>query len=172
VALLVLSIPLAAAIGRTTVDEIMRPTSAVTIYARVLAQVMPIAAVTAAVVPLIDTMAAFTVRELLLGRRLRGSPKAALGRLAQAPVRSIGAVILGWLSLILVMLAVGWALTIAWQAIRTAFLATTSVGDLFERPDTLIVSFLLAAVFVTGLALCGFVAAFRAALLTLTRLRA
>ena len=59
----------------------------------------------------------------------------------------------------------------AWQATRAVFLAATSVSDLLARPDSLVVAFLLAAVFVAGLALCGFVAAFRAALWTLASLR-
>lgn len=171
-ALLIAAVPLAAAIGQATTDQILRPSSSASIYVRVLAQIAPILVLTAAFVPLIDTISAFTTRELLLGRPLRGSLRAALVGIGRAPVRSVGAAFVAWLSLVVVVLAVSWALTVAWQAARSAFLASTSVSDLFARPDSFVVAVLLAGVFVSGLALCGFVAAFRAALWTLASLRA
>jgi hypothetical protein len=171
VAVLLAAVPLAAAIGQTTLDEILRPTSSASIYVRVISQIAPILALTLAIVPVIDAISAFTARELLLGRPLRESLRAGLGRVVGAPVRLVGAALVAWVSLGLVVLTVGWALTVAWQATRAAFLASTSLGDLFARPDSLVVALLLTAVFVSGLALCGFVAAFRAALWTLASLR-
>jgi hypothetical protein len=170
-AVVLAAVPLAASIGQATLDEILRPSSNASIYVRVLSQVAPILALTAALVPVIDTVSAFTARELLLGRSLRASLRTGLGRLVGAPVRSVGAAVVAWLSLGLIVLAVGWALTVAWQATRAALLASTSVSDLFARPDTLVVALLLAAVFVSGLALCGYVSAFRAALWTLASQR-
>jgi len=171
VALLLAALPLAASIGQATLDEILRPTSSASIYLRVLGHVVPLLAVTMALVPVIDTISAFTSRELLLGRRLRDSLRAALVRLVGAPVRLVGAALIAWLSLIIIVLTVGWSLTVSWHATRAAFLATTSVGDLFARPDSIVVAVLLAAVFVSGLALCGYVSAFRAALWTLASVR-
>lgn len=169
-ALLLAAAPLAASVGQATLDEILRPSGTGSIYVRVLSHVMPVLAATIAVVPVIDTISAFTARELMLGRPLRQSLRAALGRLVMAPVQSVGAALVAWLSLGLIVLTVGWALTVAWQATRAAFLAATSVSDLLARPDWLVVAILLAAVFVSGLALCGFIAAFRAALWTLATL--
>ncbi|MEP7159228.1 MAG: hypothetical protein ABI797_07355 [Chloroflexota bacterium] len=171
IALLVVAVPLAASIGQATLDEILRPSGSGSIYIRVLAQILPVLVVTAAFVPVIDTISAFTARELLLGRPLRDSLRAGLSRLIHAPARSVGAALVAWLSLGLIVLTVCWALTVAWQATRAAFLASTSVSDLLARPDSLVVALLLTAVFVSGLALCGLVAAFRAALWTLASVR-
>jgi hypothetical protein len=171
VAVLLAAVPLAASIGQATLDEILRPTSSASIYLRVIDHVVPLLAVTVALAPVIDTISAFAARELLIGRPLRTCLRAALARIVGAPLRSVGAALVAWLSLSLIVLTVGWSLTVAWQATRAAFLSTTSVSDLFAHPDSLVVAVLLAAVFVSGLALCGFMSAFRAALWTLASVR-
>jgi len=58
-----------------------------------------------------------------------------------------------------------------WQATKAAFLATTSISDVFRTIAPPLVAALLAGVFVCGLAICGYVAGFRNALWTITGLR-
>ena len=171
IALILAAGPLAASIGQATLDEILRPSSGASIFARVFARIGPAVIVLLAAVPLIDTISALATRRVLLSQSLRSAVGGAIADLVRAPSRTIPTAMVAWLSLLLVLLGAGWALSVAWQAARATFLATTSFSDMVDDVGTFIIALLLAAVFVAGLALGGYVAAFRAALWTVAGAR-
>ena len=171
IALLLTAVPLAAGIGQVTLDEILLPSSAASIFDRVLGQLtVPIAVVVFAL-PIIDAVSAGLVRGLLVGRSVGSASTGSLGAIVRRPLAWLAAVALAWLTLVLVVVGVDWALSIAWQATRASFLATTSVSDMLDRFAPVLVAALLTGVFVCGLALCGYVSAFRNALWSVTGLR-
>jgi hypothetical protein len=86
-------------------------------------------------------------------------------------MRFLGTALVALLALAAVVLATNAALTVAWNATRAAFLRTTSIADMLTSLAPLLVAVLLAGVFASGLAVCGYVAAFRNALWTITCLR-
>lgn len=168
---LLAAVPLAASVGQATLDEILRPTSSASIYARVLGHLGLALAVFIVALPVIDMLSAHVTRRLLLGRSLGSAIGGSLVALVRAPFRTFGSALLAFVALLSVLAGVSWALSIAWQAARASFLSTTSVADLFGDPAPFIVALLLATVFVAGLALAGFVAAFRATLWTVVSVR-
>lgn len=171
IALLLAAVPLAAALGQVTYDEIMRPTSTAHIYDRVLAQVMLPLTLLAVALPLIDSVSAAVTRRLLIGRSVGSAVSGSIGALVRRPARFLATAAVAWLALAAVVVATNTALTIAWQATRAAYLRTTSISDMLTSIAPLLVAVLLCGVFASGLAVCGYVAAFRNALWTITSLR-
>lgn len=171
IALLLAAVPLAAAIGQTTLDEILLPSSAAAIYDRVLGHLTVPLAVVAVALPIIDAVSAGVVRRLLVGRSVGSAFVASLGAIVRRPIAWVATAALAWLSLVVVVIGVAWALSIAWQATRASFLATTSVSDMLSEIAPLLVAAMLTGVFVCGLALAGYVAGFRNALWSVTGLR-
>ena len=171
IALLLAAVPLAAAIGQVTLDEILLPSSAASIFDRVLGQLTVPLAIVAVALPIVDALSASVVRGLLVGRSVGSSFAGSLGAIVRRPLAWLATGALAWLSLIVVVVGVEWALSIAWQATRASFLATTSVSDMLSEFAPMLVAALLTGVFVCGLALCGYVAAFRNALWSVTGLR-
>jgi hypothetical protein len=171
IALLVAAIPLAAALGQVTYAEVLRPTSTAPTYARVLAQVTLPLAFLAVALPVIDAMSAAAVRRFLTGRSVGSAVSASIAALVRQPIRFLGTALVTLLALAAVVLATNAALTVAWNATRAAFLRTTSIADMLTSLAPLLVAVLLAGVFASGLAVCGYVAAFRNALWTITCLR-
>jgi hypothetical protein len=171
IALLLAAVPLAAAIGQTTLDEILLPSSAASIFDRVLGHLGAPLAIVAVALPIIDALSAGVVRQLLVGRSVGSALAASFGAIIRRPLAWVATVALAWSSLVVVVIGVEWALSIAWQATRASFLATTSVSDMLNEVAPLLVAAMLTGVFVCGLALCGYVAAFRNALWSVTGLR-
>ena len=170
-ALLLAAVPLAAALGQVAYDEILRPSSTAPIYDRVLGQVLLPLALLAIALPIVDSVSAAVVRRLLVGRSVGSAVSGSIGALVRRPVRFLATAAVAWLALAAVILATNAALTIAWNATRAAFLRTTSVADMLTSIAPLLVAVLLAGVFLSGLAVCGYVAAFRNAMWTITSLR-
>ncbi len=171
VALLLAAVPLAAAIGQTALDEILLPSSAAAIYDRVLGHLAGPLLVVAVALPIVDSVSAGVVRRLLVGRSVGSALVSSLGAIFRRPIAWLATAALAWLSLIAVVLGTEWSLSIAWQATRASFLATTSLSDMLGDIAPLLVATLLAGIFVCGLALAGYVAAFRNALWSVTGLR-
>jgi hypothetical protein len=171
IALLLAAVPLAAAIGQVTLDEILLPSSAASIFDRVLGQLTVPLAIVAVALPIIDAVSAGAVRGLLVGRSVGSSVVSSVGAIIRRPISWLATVAVAWLSLVMVVGGVEWGLSIAWQATRASFLATTSVTDMLSEFAPLLVAALLTGVFVCGLALCGYVSAFRNALWSVTGLR-
>jgi hypothetical protein len=174
-ALGVAAMPLAAAVGEVTLDEILRPSAGGSIYQRVFGQVGQPLVLFVGALMVVDTLAALATRRLLMpGRRAedgaarRASIRAALVyALAQpllSPLRTIGTAALGWLSTFAAV-AVAWVgLSLAWRATRAAFLSVTSVFDIQQIVFPVLVALLLAAAFAAGWLFAGIASAFRAAL--------
>lgn len=171
IALLLAAVPLAAALGQVTYDEVLRPSSTAPIYDRVLSQVMLPLALLAIALPVVDSVSAAVVRRLLTGRSVGSAVSGAIGALVRRPVRFVATAAVAWLALAAAMLATDAALTIAWNSARAAFLRTTSIADMLTSLAPLLVAVLLAGVFMSGLVVCGYVAAFRNALWTITSVR-
>lgn len=167
-ALLLAAVPLAAALGQATHGEVLRPSSTAPVYDRVLAQVMWPLALLFIALPVIDSISAAAARRLLSGRSVGSAVSGSIGALVRRPIRFLATAAVAWLALMAVVLASDAALTIAWNATRAAFLRTTSVADMLTSLAPLLVAVLLAGVFLSGLAVCGYVAAFRNALWTVT----
>jgi hypothetical protein len=163
-AILTAAVPLAAAVGQAAFTEIVRPSSADSIYPRILGHLTaPLALLIAAVigVELISASAARVVvfrAHVISGVHLR-------------PLRSLAVSIIGWaLSIGAVVISVG-ALSLAWDGVRSVFLSTGLSGGLPNVVAGLLVAALFAAVYVAALVLCGFVSALRASFWTLASLR-
>lgn len=171
IVLLLAAVPLAAALGQVTYDEILRPTSTAPIYDRVFSQVILPLAVLAISLPIVDSISAGAVRRLLIGRSVGSAVAESIGDLVRRPVWFFATTAVAWLALAAAVVGTDAVLTVAWQQTRAAFLRTTSFSDMLTAVAPLFVALLLAGVFMSGVALCGYVAAFRNALWTVTNLR-
>jgi hypothetical protein len=168
IALLLAAVPLAAALGQSTYQEILLPSSSASIYERVLSHLAQPIAIFAVALPIVDSVSAIWVRGLLSGQSVGSAFVGSIGGIIRRPLWFLGSALLALAVLALAVVGTDWALTIAWQATRAAFLATTSVSDMLSNIVPLFVALLLAGVFVCGLAICGYVAGFRNALWTVT----
>lgn len=168
IVLLLAAVPLAATLGQSTYQEILLPSSSASIYDRVLSHLTQPIAIFAIALPIVDSVSALWVRGLLSGRSVGLAFAGSVGAIIRRPLSFVGSALLAWVVLALAVVGTNWALTIAWQATRAAFLATTSVSDLLTSIAPLFVALLLAGVFVCGLAICGYVAGFHNALWTVT----
>jgi hypothetical protein len=169
IALLLAAVPLAAALGQVSYQEVLNPSSSASIVQRVLSQITAPLTLFAIALPIIDSISATWVRGLLGGRSVGGALVGSVGAIARRPGWFAATALLAWVGLALAVAGTDWALTVAWQAARASFLATTSISDMLRSVAPLLVSVLLAGVFVCGLAICGYVAGFRNALWTATR---
>lgn len=170
-ALLLAVVPLAAALGQWVYQEIIYPSSTALLYDRVLSHLWSPIAIFAIALPIVDSISAVWVRGLLSGRSVGSAFTGSVGAMVRRPLWFVATAVLGWLVLILAVAGSVWALTVAWQATRAAFLATTSISDMLGDIAPIMVAVLLAGVFVCGLAICGYVAGFRNALWTVTGTR-
>ncbi len=168
IVLLLAAVPLAATLGQVIYQEILLPSSSASIYDRVLSHVAQPIAILAIALPIVDSVSALWVRGLLSGRSVGRAFVGSVGAIISRPLLLLANAVLAWVVLALAVVGTDWALTIAWQATRAAFLATTSVSDMLTNTTPLFVALLLAGVFVCGLAICGYVAGFRNALWTVT----
>jgi hypothetical protein len=171
IALLLAAVPLAAALGQTTYQEVLNPSSSASIFDRVISQILPPLVLVAVALPIIDSISATWVRGLLEGRSVGSALAVSVAAIVRRPVRFVATGLVAWAVLALAVAGTEWGLTVAWQATRATFLATTSVSDTLSSVAALLVAVLLAGVFVCGLAICGYVAGFRNALWTVTGLR-
>ena len=170
-ALLLAVVPLAAGLGQWVYQEIIFPSSTALLYDRVLAHLWSPIAIFAVALPIIDSISAVWVRGLLSGKSVGSAFVGSIGAIVRRPFWFFATALLAWLALILAVAGTEWALTVAWQATRAAFLATTSISDMLTEIAPILVAVLLAGVFVCGLAICGYVAGFRNALWTVTGTR-
>jgi hypothetical protein len=169
IALLLAAVPLAAALGQVSFQEVLNPSSSASIFDRIVSQLTAPLVLVAVAFPLIDSISATWVRGLLEGRKSVGSAfVGSVGAIVRRPVWFIANTLVAWAGLGLAVAATYWALSVGWQATRATFLATTSISDMLSSIAPFLVSALLAGVFVCGLAICGYVAGFRNALWTVT----
>jgi uncharacterized membrane protein len=87
-------------------------------------------------------------------------------RLIRRPVRTLLTLALAWLATFAVIVPVGWGLLVAWGAVRGLYLTPFAV----QRPDallgTIIVTVVLAAIWLAAVILAGFASGLRGALWT------
>ncbi len=131
----------------------------------------------------IEMISSLTSRELLVrafGWRERGSSRRlwlipALAAAAKypfrSPVRALGTSVVAWTLSVVVVISSVWALSIAWTAVRGAFLTSVSFSDVSEDAAMLLAALGLSTVFVLAICLTGFASALRAALWSVDRLR-
>jgi hypothetical protein len=181
------ALPLANAVIEVTTGEILRPSvPGGSIYLRVLSGVRdPLAGFLAAVV-VVEMLTALVSRQLLLrafGLHLRPSSRlgvrsalvaalaAALARPFRHPFRTLGTAALGWTLSLSVLAPVVWSLLLAWETVRSTYLATGSRTDAQSVTGLVVVTIALAAVFVASVLLCGLASAIRSGLWTMDGLR-
>jgi hypothetical protein len=182
VALVACAIPLALAVGHVTYGEIIRPTSAASIYTRVLSSIgQPLFGFGLSVF-VVELVSALTTREVLArvahAGTLRGTARLwllpalaqALARPLRSPIRTLGTAAIGWLAYAAALAPAIWLIGLAWQSVRSAFLASSTFADLRADVTLLIVASGLAVAFAIGLVLAGLASAFRSAMWTVDRL--
>ena len=182
-ALTAAAIPLILGITSAAYDEIVRPSSADSIYLRVLADVRDTVLWFGVAVVLVEMISSRTTRALLVRgtglsvafrtRRLWLLPAlgSAIARIVRSPIRALVAEVLAWTVSIAVLVPVLWAISICWEAVRGVFLTSLSFGDLEQDVGLVFVALALSGVFISGLLLCGFASALRAALRSVEALR-
>lgn len=183
VALMATAAPFASVVGQKTFEEIVRPSSSSSIYARVLGGVgEPLFLFLVALV-VIEMVSALATRELLVratgwrghhgSRRLSLLPAivSALARPVLSPLRTLGTAAIGWVAAAAVLIPAFWAISIAWQAVRGAFLTSVGFSDTREILGMVLVALGLSGAFVLAIAVAGLASALRAALWSVDRLR-
>lgn len=185
VGLAIAALPLANSVVAVTTEEILRPSvPGGSIYLRVFSGVRePLAMVLAAVV-IVELLTALVSRQLLLrgvglagqvgpSQRLgvRSALAAGLARPLRHPLRTAATALLGWSLSLGVLVPVLWTLLLAWETVRSTYLATGSQTDAQSVTGLILVTVALAAVFLAGVLLCGLASALRSALWTIDGLR-
>jgi hypothetical protein len=165
--ILVAALPLAMALGQATYNEVVLPSSADSIYARILNDVLgPLIAWLAAIV-LVEVASAVAARRVLASAfRLRG-----YFRILHHPLRLLAVGLVGWILFIGAMVVIYVGLSACWLAVESVFLSTGLSTDLRELVSALILAVALGAAFAGALFLGGLVSAVRAGLWTLASLR-
>jgi hypothetical protein len=166
-AILVAAVPLAAAIGQATLQEILLPSSVDTIYLRIARDVaVPFIGWVGAIV-LVEAISAVVTRRVLAGAfglRVHAG-------ISRHPLRAVLVASIGWLLFIGAVVLALVVLAVAWDAVRSVFLSTGLSGGLRDVASGVLVALLFGTVFTAALALCGLVSTLRAGLWTLASLR-
>jgi hypothetical protein len=182
VAVVACAIPLAMAVGHSAYEEIVRPSSALSIYARVLTSVAQPLFIFGLSLLVIELFSSLTTREVLAGvahtNTLRGSRRLwllpaiarAFGRPLRSPLRVGSTASIGWLGYLAALAPAVWLIGLAWHSVRSAFLTSLSLADARTDFGLLIAASSLAVAFAVGLVLAGLASAFRSALWTVERL--
>jgi hypothetical protein len=183
IALIACAAPVAWSVVQTSYTEVTRPTSTAPIYERVLGTVGEQLFFLLIALVVIEMISSLTSRELLVrafGWRERTSTRRlwiipALAAAAtypfRSPVRSLGTSVVNWTLTAVVVISSIWALSVAWSAVRGAFLTSVSFSDVSEDAGMLLAALGLSTVFVLAICLTGFASALRAALWSVDRLR-
>ncbi|MDQ3937493.1 MAG: hypothetical protein M3253_02290, partial [Chloroflexota bacterium] len=179
VVLAIAAMPLGQAVVDVAHEEVMRPGLGGNIYVRVLDGVREPFFVLLAGLVLVEMVAALATRRLLAARfglsaagaryvALPWAVAAAVGgallRPLQSPLRTLGSLALVWLASLVVLLPAVWAIQIAWDAVRSTYLAAGLLAAPQGVVGLIVVTLALAAMWVIGLLLAGFAAAVRAAI--------
>jgi hypothetical protein len=165
--ILVAAVPLAAAIGQVTLQEILLPSSSASIYARIARDVaLPVIGWIGAII-LVEAVSAVATRRVLaasFGLRVHV-------RMARHPFRPVLVAAIGWLLFVGAIVLSLAALGLSWDVVRSVFLTTGLSGESSEVVSAVLVALLFATVFTGALVLCGLVSTIRAGLWTLASLR-
>jgi len=166
-AVLLCAVPLAAAIGQATINELVLPSSADSMYARIAADVaLPFVAWLAAIVVIESGSAIWTRRVLAASFGLKSH-----ARIGRHPLRIVGVAVLGWALFIGALGLSVVVLSLMWGVVESVFLSTGLSTDPRDLISALLVALLFGAVFALALLMCGLVSTVRAGLWTLASLR-
>ena len=166
-AVLLAAVPLAAAAGQATLQEIVLPSSSESIYTRILNDISTPLIVWIVAVVLIEALIAIATRRVLAG----AFSMAPYFGIARRPLRAVAVAVIGWALFAGAVAASFVALSATWQAVESVFLSTGISGGLREIVSALLVALLFGGVFAGALVVCGVVSAFRAGLWTFASLR-
>ncbi|HEY7025029.1 MAG TPA: hypothetical protein VH371_08725 [Candidatus Limnocylindrales bacterium] len=167
IVILLAAVPSAVAVAQSTYAEIVLPSSAASLYTRIISD---------ATVPLFVFVISIVVIEAVHAVVLRQVLASAYGlkahnRLARHPMRVVGVGLIGW---VLFVGAVGVSFLVldaTWQVVESVFLSNSLAGDLSDLASAAVVAFLFAVLFGACLGLCGLVSTVRSGLWTLASLR-
>jgi hypothetical protein len=166
-AILVAAIPLAAATGQATLQEVVLPSSTESVYTRILNDVS---------LPLIFWLVSIVVIEAFSSIATRRVLASAFDlkihfRILRRPLRAVTVALIGWLLFVGAVAVSYICLSLAWQAVESVFLATGLSGGLREIVSAVLVALMFGAVFAGAMLLTGLVSTVRAGLWTLASLR-
>lgn len=187
-ALVVAAIPLLSGAIGLTYQEIIRPSVGGTIYVRVLNGLREPLLILLAGLVLVEMVSALATRRLLVrGFGLGGArlPQTALGaplavlqavisgllRPLRRPIGTLATLVLVWSASLALLVPLSWGLTTAWSSVRAAYLSSAAGRDEGSLASLAVVTLALAALWLAGVALGGFVSALRAALWSADGLR-
>lgn len=187
-AVVVAAMPLINGIATLAYQEIIRPSLGGTIYVRVLNGVREPLFILLAGLVLVELVASVATRRLLLRgfglSRLRPAAGvvAALGAVARAlgaallgllwrPIGTLGTLVVAWLASLAVVVPLSWALGVAWDSVREAYLSPNAASHPQSLAALAVVTLALVAIWVVAVLMGGFASALRAALWSLNGLR-
>lgn len=167
IVILLAAIPLAVALAQSTYEEIVLPSSANSLYARIFSDVtLPLAVFLFSIV-VIEAVSAMVPRRVLAG----AYGLKVHNRLARHPLRVVGVAIAGWL-LFISSVGISFAvLTAMWEIVTSVFLSTGLSGDISDLISAVVVAVLFGLLFSACLFVCGLVSTVRSGLWTLASLR-
>lgn len=179
------ALPLIEAVLTTTTNEILRPTpGGASIYLRVAGAVGAQALFLAGAVVVVEFVSALATRRLLVegfglaqldGKRRLGGVLGALtwavSRLLRHPVGVLGTAAAGWVASVVLLAPAAWGMLLAWDAVRSTYLAASGRSDVQTLTGMLIVTLALAGIFVSGAVLGGVASALRGGLWSVEALR-
>lgn len=182
IALVACATPVAWAVAQRSFDEITRPSSSAPIYGRILGGIgEPLFLFLVALV-VIEMLSALTSRELLaraIGWQEPGATRrlwllpalaSAVARPFRSPLRTVGTAAISWGVTAAALIPAVWAIGLAWDSVRGAFLTSVSFSDFGDDIGMILVALGLSAAFVLGMCVAGFASALRAALWSVDRL--
>jgi hypothetical protein len=85
------------------------------------------------------------------------------GRIIRRPVRTLGTALLGWVTTLIVVVPVAWALLAAWSGVRGLYLSPVARGEPEAIAGAVIVTLVLIGIWIVSVVLAGFASALRAA---------
>jgi hypothetical protein len=166
-AVLLAAVPLAAAISQATVNEIVLPSSADTIYVRIAHDVA---------LPFVMWLTSLVVIEALSALIARRALSRAFGlkahvRIQRHPLRIAAVALVGWAMFAGAVAVSAGGLSVVWGIVRSVFLSNGLSGDVRDIVSALVVALLFGVAFAGALLLCGLVSVIRGGLWTLASLR-
>jgi hypothetical protein len=182
IALAAAAVPLALSVGHVAYDEIIRPSSTLPIYSRILSGVTGPLVFFVVAIFVLEALSSIATREVLAhasrlstsGTRTRtaflGTLGAALARPLRSPVRTIATAAIAWLATAVALVPAAWLIGLAWRPVRATFLTSLSFGDLHSDLGMYLVAVGLAGAFALALLATGFASALRGALWSVERL--
>jgi hypothetical protein len=177
------AVPLALSLYDATLQELMRPTpGGVALYLRVLSAVREPLIVLLIAVVVIDIFTAAASRRVMRrhfglagpktpGESRRRSLRSIAGAALDRPLSSLATSLLAWGVTLVVLVPIAWALDVAWDATRAAYLGQRVDADPQALAWLAVITVAFAATWMAAMIMAGFVSALRASLWSAESLR-